>query len=166
MSIYEGTSGIQSLDLLGRKVVMEKGKALQALLRTIGDTIDKADTYESLKPYSKALKDELMRIQTVLSHISKFAANGELDRYLSDATIFMELLGYIVVAWQWLKQATIAYTQLQAANFGKQSKEFYEGKVHTMKFFFRYELPHAEACAKTMMDGEFLTNLKKPEVLA
>lgn len=164
MSIYEGTTGIQSLDLLGRKVVMEKGKALHELLKAISDTINKADTYEALKPYAKNLKDELQRIQSVLVHLGKFATAAELDRYLSDAAIFMDQISYVVIAWQWLKQATIAYTQLQSANFSMQVREFYEGKVHTMKFFFRYELPHAEACAKTLMDPEFLTNLKKREV--
>ena len=164
MSIYEGTTGIQSLDLLGRKVVMEKGKALHELLNAVSDTINKADTYEALKPYAKNLKDELQRIQSVLVHLGKFATAAELDRYLSDAAIFMDQISYVVIAWQWLKQATIAYTQLQSANFSMQVREFYEGKVHTMKFFFRYELPHAEACAKTLMDPEFLTNLKKREV--
>ncbi len=164
MSIYEGTTGIQSLDLLGRKVVMEKGKALHELLKAVSDTINKADTYEALKPYAKNLKDELQRIQSVLVHLGKFATAAELDRYLSDAAIFMDQISYVVIAWQWLKQATIAYTQLQSANFSMQVREFYEGKVHTMKFFFRYELPHAEACAKTLMDPEFLTNLKKREV--
>lgn len=164
MSIYEGTTGIQSLDLLGRKVVMEKGKALHELLKAVGDTINMADTYEVLKPYAKNLRDELQRIQSVLVHLGKFATAAELDRYLSDAAIFMDQISYVVIAWQWLKQATIAYTQLQSANFSMQVREFYEGKVHTMKFFFRYELPHAEAFAKTLMNPEFLTNLKKGEV--
>ena len=164
MSIYEGTTGIQSLDLLGRKVVMEKGKALHELLKAVGETINKADTYEVLKPYAKNLRDELQRIQSVLVHLGKFATAAELDRYLSDAAVFMDQISYVVIAWQWLKQATIAYTQLQSANFSMQVREFYEGKVHTMKFFFRYELPHAEAFAKTLMNPEFLTNLKKGEV--
>ena len=165
MSLYEGTTGIQSIDLLGRKVTMEKGKALKELVKAMGGTIDKANTYDALKPYAMSLTSEVQRVQDVLSQVGKYAAEGDLDRYLSDATIFMEMLSYSVIAWQWLKQATIAYTQLQSSNFAMQSKEFYEGKVHTMKFFFRYELPHAEACAKTMLDPEFLTDMKKKEIL-
>jgi hypothetical protein len=164
MSIYEGTTGIQSLDLLGRKVLMEKGKAFGALITAIEETIHKADTYEALRPYAKSLRDELHRLQSVLTHLGKFAAAGEIDRYLADASVFMEMMSYVVIAWQWLKQSVIAYTQLQSADYSKQSKEFYEGKVHTMKFFFRYELPHAEACAKTLLDPEFLTNVKQKEV--
>lgn len=165
MSIYEGTTGIQSLDLLGRKVTMEKGKALQELLTEIGQATHQAGTYEPLKRYSKNLQREADRINEVVAHLGKFAAAGEIDRYLSDASVFMEQLSYVVIGWQWLKQATLAYTQLQSARFTDQSREFYEGKVHTMKFFFRYELPHAEACAKTLLDPEFLTNLKTSKAL-
>ena len=77
----------------------------------------------------------------------------------------MEQLSYVVIGWQWLKQATIAYTQIQSGDFSEQTAEFYEGKIHTMKFFFRYELTHAEACAKTLMDPEYLTNLKRQQIL-
>jgi alkylation response protein AidB-like acyl-CoA dehydrogenase len=166
MSLYEGTTGIQSLDLLGRKVSMEKGKALQALFLALVDTINKANTYSSLAPYASALQEEVKRIQMVLAHVGKLAASGELDRSLSDATVFMEMMSYTVIAWQWLKQAITAYTQLQSADFSMQTTDFYEGKVHAMKFFFRYELPHAEACAKTILDPEFLTNIKKRETFA
>jgi hypothetical protein len=165
MSLYEGTTGIQSIDLLGRKVPMEKGKALQILIKNINDTVTKAGTYQPLGPYSLTLWEEVGRVQSVVSHISRFAADSDVDRYLSDAAIFMEQLSYVVIGWQWLKQATIAYTQIQSGDFSEQMAEFYEGKIHTMKFFFRYELTHAEACAKTMMHPEYLTNVKKQQIL-
>ncbi|CAN5143101.1 acyl-CoA dehydrogenase [soil metagenome] len=166
MSLYEGTTGIQSLDLLGRKVSMEKGKALQLLLTAVNEIVSKASSYAPLQSYAKALADEVTRIQTVLGHIGKLAAAGSIDRSLSDATVFMEMISYTVIGWQWLKQAIVAQTQLQSGDTSKQTTEFYEGKLHTMKFFFRYELPHAEACGKTILDPEYLTNLKKTEVLA
>ena len=158
MSIYEGTTGIQSLDLLGRKVVMEKGKALQELLTVVEITITKAETHEELTSSANALQAEVLRIKSVMAHLSKFTASGEVNRYLSDAAIFMEMLSYQIIAWQWLKMAISASTKLKSLKFDLQTKEFYEGKVHTMKFFFRYELPHAEACAKTLLDSEFLTD--------
>ncbi|NOT77335.1 MAG: acyl-CoA dehydrogenase [Cyclobacteriaceae bacterium] len=159
-SLYEGTTGIQSLDLLGRKVSMEKGKALQILLTEMTNTISKANVYPALASYAAALQEEVKRTQKVLTHVGSIAAKGEIDQSLSDATIFMEMISYSVIAWQWLKQAVVAYQHLQSSDYSLQTKEFYEGKVHTMKFFFRYELPHAEACAKTIMDREYLTNLK------
>jgi len=164
MSLYEGTTGIQSIDLLGRKVVMEKGKALSILLQEIQETINRAAVYDPLKKYGNELAEEVVRIQQVLKHLSAFAQQGDIDRYLSDATVFLEQFSYVVIAWQWLKQAVVAYTSLQSGNFQNQRQDFYEGKIHTMKFFFRYELPHAAACAKTLMDAEYLTSVKRKEV--
>ena len=165
MSLYEGTTGIQSLDLLGRKVTMEKGKALMLLIESISVVIENAQAHEALKKYADDLKKELDHVHQVLNHLKQFAAQGDVDRYLSDATVFMEQLSYVVIAWQWLKMAVAAHSHLQSQNFQNQTKEFYEGQVHTMKFFFRYELPHAEACAKTLMGGEYLTGLKRHEGL-
>ncbi len=163
MSIYEGTTGIQSLDLLGRKVSMEKGKALAALLTAMKNTISAAQSAE-LAPYARKLDEEIARIQAVLAHVARYAA-ADVDRFLSDATVFMEQVSYVVIGWQWLKMAVMAEAKLKSGDLGTTPKAFFEGKLHTMKFYFRYELPHAEACAKTMMDGEYLTNLKTFERL-
>lgn len=158
MSIYEGTTGIQSLDLLGRKVTMEKGKALAILLETINRSIADAAKTAGLEDSSKALAAEVHRIQSVLAHLSKLAVT-DIDRYVSDASVFMEQLSYVVIGWQWLKMAIVSAQRLAANDLSRQTREFYQGKVHTMKFFFRYELPHAAACARTLMDPDYLTNV-------
>ncbi|MFN8886926.1 MAG: acyl-CoA dehydrogenase [Cyclobacteriaceae bacterium] len=163
MSLYEGTTGIQSIDLLGRKVVMEKGKALAILGEQIQAAIQSASQLSALKKNAKQLETEWTRIQQVLAQLSTFAPTS-IDRYLADATVFMEQLSYVVIAWQWLKQAIVAQRNIDAGNFKNQSQSFYEGKVVTMKFFFRYELTHAAACAQTLLDEEFLTNVKKKEL--
>jgi len=160
MSLYEGTTGIQSLDLLGRKVTMENGQALQLLSDEIMATSTAADEYLVLKPAADQLRLELQRIGEVLQHLGGFARSGNLERYTSDATVFMEMAGHVVIAWQWLKMAVVAQKSLEAGDFTRQSKNFYAGKIHTMQFFFRYELPHAAACAKTLMAEGCLTNLE------
>ncbi len=160
-TLYEGTTGIQSLDLLGRKVTMEKGKAFSLLAARIKETIAKAHAQEPLHAYATTLDTEVKRINEVLTHLGKFAVDGQVDRYLADATVFMEMISYVVIGWQWLKQSIAAQEQLQIDNYQWQKQSFYEGIIHTMKFFFRYELPHAEACAKTLMNPEYLTNLKR-----
>ncbi|MBY0481341.1 MAG: acyl-CoA dehydrogenase [Chitinophagaceae bacterium] len=164
MSLYEGTTGIQSLDLLGRKVTMQNGKSVKLLFSAISNTILESEAYENLKPYSTSLSAELKRTGEVLQHISLYATKGEIDRYLSDATVFMEMISYIVIAWQWLKMANKAVEKINANDFKANSKIFYEGKIHTMEFFFKYELPHAEACAKTLLDEHELTNIKAFEL--
>jgi hypothetical protein len=160
-TLYEGTTGIQSLDLLGRKVPMEKGKALSLLVSCIRDTIAKAHERETLTTQALLLEKELNRINEVLTHLGSYAAAGDIDRYLADASVFMEMISYTVIGWQWLKQALVAQEQLQKENYQLETKSFYQGIIHTAKFYFRYELPHAEACAKTLLNPEYLTNLKK-----
>jgi butyryl-CoA dehydrogenase len=164
MSLYEGTTGIQSLDLLGRKVTIQNGIAVKLLMNSIHYDLKTSLQFEMLIPYSNTLSNELQRMLQVLEHLSQFALKGDLEKYLADATIFMEMTGHIIIAWQWLKMATVAVEKINESNFKSNSLAFYQGKVHTMEFFFKYELPHAEACAKTLVDSHTLTNVKIHEL--
>lgn len=164
MSLYEGTTGIQSLDLLGRKVSIQNGKALKLLVASINATMKEAVEIGRLTPYANKLGNELQRMGKVLEHLSGYTLKSDTERYLADATVFMEMAGHIVIAWQWLKMAIIAATKIKKSDFQSNSLAFYEGKIHTMEFFFKYELPHAEACAKTLEDQLTLTNIKDFEI--
>ena len=165
MPIYEGTTGIQSLDLLGRKMTMENGAALLQLAEHIGSTISQAAAHPALQPYANTLQIEMNRMGRTLRQLGEFARQGDTERYLADATIFMEMAGYIIIAWQWLKMAIVAQKALDAADFSTQSRSFYEGKVHTMQFFFRYVLPHAAACSDILLAEGALTQVEGDEVL-
>jgi butyryl-CoA dehydrogenase len=165
MAIYEGTTGIQSLDLLGRKMTMENGAALLALSQHIDITIRTAAAHPVLQAQAAILQAEMDRLGKTLRQLGKFAQSGDTGRFLADATVFMEMAGYVVIAWQWLKMAVAAQIALDAADFSTQSKSFYEGKIHTMQFFFRYELPHAAACAEVLLAPGELTMLEEDERL-
>lgn len=156
MSIYEGTTGIQALDLLGRKVTQENGKALKLLAGEIQETIQAAMADEVLAPYAKILADKLGLYQKVLQHLIGFAMKGNFERFLADATVFMEFSGIIVVAWQWLKMGQTAKQALnnEQLNF---SPAFYEAKIHTMKFYYNYEVPRTSGLAETLMSAQALT---------
>lgn len=156
MAIYEGTTGIQSLDLLGRKIFQADGKALTHLYQEIEATLK--DCPEGLAPYAKQLNDQLELNQSVLQHLAPLASQGEFEALLSDASLYMEFLSNIVVAWQWLKMANTAYPQRKQSNF-------MAAKVHTMKFFFQYELARNQAVAQIMMQPERLTIPQAVEVL-
>jgi butyryl-CoA dehydrogenase len=160
MALYEGTTGIQSLDLLGRKVLMEQGQALQLLVEAMQQTIAAASRDAALQPYAEALQKEVQRTGATLQQLGQLAAAGDLEGYLADATVFMEMAGLTVIAWQWLKMAVCASEKLAEGGLNAQTTAFYEGKIHTMRFFFRYELPHAAACAKTLSSEGRLTTLK------
>lgn len=164
LAIYEGTTGIQSLDLLGRKVTMDNGKALQLLSREINATIKAAAAHEELKPYAELLKTKLALNQDILSYLVPFAMQGNHERYLSDATIYMQFLSTIVIGWQWLKIAVAAQEALKNKT-GKYTSTFYESQLHTMKFYFKYELPKTDSLAATITAKDELNVAGEKEMI-
>jgi butyryl-CoA dehydrogenase len=164
-SIYEGTTGIQSLDLLGRKMTMRNGKGLKLLMGEIQQTLEAAMTYDDLKPYVKQLSNMLKVNERVLNHLLGFAMKGEHERFLSDATIYMELMSTNMIAWQWLKMATVAKEKLVVGD-GEQTADFYESKIHCMKFFFKYELSKVPSLADILESEEVLTLMEEKELIS
>ncbi len=165
MTIYEGTTGIQSLDLLGRKVTMENGRAVQLLAAEMQQTIQRAMTFDELKPYARQLGEKIQLSQKALNFLLPFAMKGEYERFLSDATVFLEFFGALVVGWLWLDMAIAARHALVTGNTD-YTPEFYESKMLTMQFYFKYELPRMEGLATTLMSGDVLTILQEKEVIA
>ncbi|MEM1325411.1 MAG: acyl-CoA dehydrogenase [Bacteroidota bacterium] len=164
-SIYEGTTGIQSLDLLGRKMTMRNGKGLKLLMAEIQQTLEAAATYDDLKPYVRQLTKMLKVNERVLTHLLGFAMKGEHERFLSDATIYMELMSTIMIAWQWLKMAAVAKQKLVVGD-GEQTSDFYESKIHCMKFFFKYELSKVPSLADVLESDEVLTLTREKELIS
>lgn len=162
--IYEGTTGIQAQDLLGRKMTMKGGKAAQLLMQAIGSTIADASAHDEFKPYAGMLKAELVRLQEVVQALMPHAGAGDYERYLSDATLFLEQMGIVVVAWQWLKQAVVAKQAMLTQNPLGDELAFYEGKIHTMKYFFHYEVPKTLGLAARLKDTEVLTIVSEKEL--
>ncbi|MEY4384042.1 MAG: hypothetical protein RI995_1584, partial [Bacteroidota bacterium] len=100
---------------------------------------------------------EIENLGKVTMHKLGIAASGKTDVFLADATLYMELFGLNMVAWQWLKQGMVASAQLQSSSSHAEDKVFYEDKIHTMKFFYHYEVPKAKALSERLMDEEILT---------
>jgi butyryl-CoA dehydrogenase len=65
------------------------------------------------------------------------------EAFLADASLYLEMFGHVLVAWQWLIQAMVAVNKLQADKIKKSEQDFYEGKLQVCKYFYRYELPKA-----------------------
>ena len=148
ISIYEGTTGIQSLDLLGRKVGLHDGKVLEWLADEIKPTLSAAAQRPELQAYAAQLTENLGMVQQVLGGLMRYAQKGDFERYLADATLFMDFFGTIIVGWQWLKIAVVA---------SETGGEFYQSKLHTMKFFFKYELSRTKGLSKVILDELDLT---------
>jgi alkylation response protein AidB-like acyl-CoA dehydrogenase len=131
--IHEGTNGIQALDLLGRKVPMQDGRAMQLLAQQIQETLLEAEA-SGLLEAAQALGNALEVVQqTTLALMS--AKNPDLR--LANAWHYLEMLGHLVVGWLWLRQAVVAQKALSTA----KDTAFYHGKLHAMKYFYRFELP-------------------------
>jgi butyryl-CoA dehydrogenase len=154
-SIYEGTTGIQSQDLLGRKVPMQNGKALELLSTEIMKTIQEANQTSDLQKYAEILGGKLKLTQQVLGHLMPHAMKGNYERFLADATVFMDFMSLILMAWSWLDLGLKASQSLQ--NGGRYSKEFYESKLHVMKYYFTYELPKTSGLSEILLNSERLT---------
>lgn len=162
-SIYEGTTGIQSLDLLGRKMTMNNGKGVKLLSDEIMNSIQDASKFEDLKPYAQKLGETLKLTQEVLQFLMQFAKKGDYERFLSDATVFMEFFGNIVVGWLWLEIAVKSQNAMVLSDT-KYSSAFYESKISAMKFYFKYEIPKTKALAEVLMDKHVLTTANENQL--
>jgi butyryl-CoA dehydrogenase len=153
--IHEGTTGIHGLDLLGRKIIIKNGKSLQLLVAEILKTIEKAESIEKLKPFSEKLKIYLSKTDAVIKHLLSLASN-DLEVFLSDATLFLELFGIITISWQWLVQAIEAVEALVPGTTGDDI-DFYQGKLYTIRYFYEYELVKIDSLMKRLMSCDNVT---------
>jgi alkylation response protein AidB-like acyl-CoA dehydrogenase len=156
-SLYEGTTGIQSLALLGRQVPLNNGRALQLWNNEVMKDANAAQHYNNLQYYAECLMHELNNFDNVTQHLLSVAAKGNAEIFLSDAALYMELFGILNVAWQWLKQGIVAQHSLDIKKGTTDDKRFYYSKIHTMKYFFHYELPKTKSLSVRLTDGEVLT---------
>jgi len=154
--IHEGSTGVQGQDLLGRKMMMKKGKAGQLYAEEVMKTIAEAEGLEPLKKYAQTLKEAMGTLQEVTLHMTGVAANKGPDYFLADATVYLEFFGYIAIAWQWLKQAIIAQKALDSGA-SPENVDFYQGKLVTMRYHFGYELPKIKGLATVLTEADGLT---------
>lgn len=138
--IHEGTHGIHGLDLLGRKVSMQNGAALHLLMQEIQSCINQASAHAGLQDYAQALSQTVQRLSFVTQ---KLYAAGDANITLANASLYLEAMGHIVIAWIWLEQALLA-TQQENRQEARHDADFYAGKLQACQFFFRWELPKVQ----------------------
>ncbi|MGQ0502327.1 MAG: acyl-CoA dehydrogenase [Panacagrimonas sp.] len=131
--IHEGTHGIHALDLLGRKVVMQQGRALSLLTEAMRRTVHRSLEVQALAGFGESLESAVQSIEQV-THTLWSA--GDPQRSLANASVYLEAFGHVVMAWVWLEQACAA-----AAGRVPASETFYAGKLHACRYFFEMELP-------------------------
>ena len=159
--IHEGTTGIQAMDLLGRKVVMKNGRAFELYAAELESAASRAEAIEELAEYGKRLRAALDRLKEVTARQVEAAIKGEVELFLADASLYLEMFGYVTIAWQWLLQGLAASVKLTGAA-SEADRNFYQGKLMTMKYFFHYELPRMEGPARRLLEADGLTVAMKP----
>jgi alkylation response protein AidB-like acyl-CoA dehydrogenase len=154
--IHEGTTGIQGITLLGRNVTMKNGAAFKLFLAEVEGAIRQAEDFAGLKPYAQSLKEGVERLAKVTLHLIGVAQSKGPEVFLADATLYLEFFGIICIAWQWLLQALAAQKALSKNSAGAEA-DFYQGKIYTFRYFFKYELPKIEGLAKRLLDADGMT---------
>jgi alkylation response protein AidB-like acyl-CoA dehydrogenase len=139
-TIYEGTTTIHGMDILGRKIMMKNGKAVELFGNEVLKVIGEANTMPNLAPLSQKLGLSAQKLSECTRFLIGLAKTETPEVFLADATLYLEYFGYVTIGWQWLKQAVAAQKALETAE-GESELNFYHGKIATADFYFEYELP-------------------------
>ena len=131
--IHEGTHGIQAMDLLGRKVLMEGGRGLQLLAERINTTVQQAIQVPELAEHANALAAAL---QQVGSATKAAWATGNPANALANAVPYLQAFGHTVLAWIWLDVALATVRQDAALSIAASA-----GRIRAAAYFYHYELP-------------------------
>ncbi|NRB34628.1 MAG: acyl-CoA dehydrogenase [Rhodobacteraceae bacterium] len=129
--IHEGTHGIQGMDLLGRKVLMNNGAGLAALSSAIQSDLSGAEGTEFSGPLQDALADVARATQALVPQIL-----SDPERGLANATLYLDMFGHVVMGWMWLRIATAA----QRLQTDHGSRPFLSGKLQAARYFYAREL--------------------------
>jgi butyryl-CoA dehydrogenase len=138
--IHEGTTGIQSLDLLCRKVPMKSFTGYNTFLNEISKTIIEVKQVPSLSSYASELKSAIENLKVVTTTVIAQSQVQHIDLVYSNSVSYLNMFGHITIAWLWLKQAAIAQKAIENKPHSHDEK-FYNGKIQAMKYFFNSELP-------------------------
>jgi len=139
-SIYEGTDGIQAMDLLGRKLGMNKGLVFMDFISEIQKIAEKAKNINSIKELGNNLELFVKRLGGVAMHMGKTAMSADFKTAFAHSVPFLEVSGDAVMAWMLLWRAVIAAEKLEN-NVKKKEIPFYEGQIKTAEYFIKNILP-------------------------
>lgn len=153
--IHEGTHGIQGLDLLGRKVFMDGGMALGQLLRKVREDCARVSVTPALSEYAQLIAKATEDMIRVTGMLVADAGKGEAEKALANATLYLDSLGHLLVAWTWLRLARISLKALEERPGTDDA--FYQGKLKACHYFCTYELPKVNSNARILAirDGLF-----------
>jgi alkylation response protein AidB-like acyl-CoA dehydrogenase len=138
-SIFEGCTGIQAMDLLGRKLGYNKGATFMNFMQQVQKTIAFARETAQLIPLAATVEKALNRLAEVALHLGKMAKSERMKVAFAHSVPFMEAMGDVIMGWMHLWRAAVAAPKISGAK--KKDRAFYTGQVTTAAFFINTILP-------------------------
>jgi alkylation response protein AidB-like acyl-CoA dehydrogenase len=169
-SLYEGTNGIQAIDLLQRKVPMLKGVVFKYLIGEIDGAINAATAVPELVPLAERVKEAKKSCIAAANHLTNIIKDGKIQQAFISATPFLDVVGDTILGWMHLWQLTIAHKKFLALCGEKNARTpeerkkligenadaaFYSGKIHSARFFINKILPIMEGKVKSIMIEDY-----------
>lgn len=145
--IHEGTTGIQSMDLLGRKVPQNGLAGYNACMSAIEADLARAQSEPMVEVMTTALAAAVAELKSTTETLLGQMMQTDIDLVMANSVRYLELFGHVVVGWMWLRQGLVA-----AAALGAETSEadFYRGKLQAMTYFARWELPQTQVWAELL----------------
>ena len=172
-TIYEGTNGIQAMDLLGRKLGLKRGEVFMTFLEEIRTTLHAAEATPGLKALAEGLEQILNRYGEAAVFLGKRAMGPAVKTAFAQAHPFLDVTGDIVMAWMLLWRATAAHPRLTgllgdaedpaASLAGSREAAFYDGQIKAATYFIRNQLPVTEGKIKAIVGGDATAILEAAE---
>ncbi len=149
--IYEGTNGIQAMDLVGRKLPREGGRAILAFFELLAGDIKEAKQSGDPAGVAADLEPALADLQAATMWLANNGITNP-DNAGAGAYPYMDLMGLVTLGWMWLKMASSASSAL-AKGDGREGRDFYQAKLTTARFYAEQELPLSSALRKKIEAG-------------
>jgi alkylation response protein AidB-like acyl-CoA dehydrogenase len=150
-SIYEGTTGIQSLAVLGREIMGSQGKILLEWGAEVQKAITNAQKHQTLQELCLELIAELEVFTKISTKLLTIAASGGHQKALADSVLYLEYFGLLNVAWTWLNMAQTAL------NSNTLDADFVKSQVQTAKYYYAYILPRSKGLVASLEKMSGLT---------
>ena len=147
--LYEGTTGVQALDLLGRKVLGTRGEALAPVTDFVLDFCKRSRSRKEMRPYLKTLVRLTKQWKSLTRKIG-FSAMRNRDAVGAASVDYIMFSGYVLLGVAWAASARVAYKRLEE---GTKEEAFYRAKIRTAEFYFAKILPRTTTLLETMLAG-------------
>jgi alkylation response protein AidB-like acyl-CoA dehydrogenase len=151
-SIYEGTDGIQAMDLIGRKLTMNKGAVFQAFIQEMSAAADHVATIKEFEPLASAVQNAITRLKTLARHVLDTMGSTSFKVAFANSVPFLMVMGDVIMAWMLIWRAGLASEKLQSKSKGKD-RAFYQGKIFSADYFIKSVLPETLGKMDAIMTG-------------